>query len=67
MNAETFASRWLSASVGERQAAQSHFIDLCRPLDVLTPIEAEPTGATYAFEKSVSEGGPWSRLCPCRR
>jgi hypothetical protein len=53
MRAEDFVRKWLDATLNERQAAQSHFIDLCRVLDVPTPAEADPSGKTYAFERPV--------------
>ncbi len=37
----------------ERQAAQSHFEDLCRLLGVQTPLEADPSRTWYAYEKNV--------------
>jgi hypothetical protein len=52
---EAFVSKWRAASISERAAAQSHFIDLCRLLQVPNPVEADPTGATYAFEKAVQK------------
>ena len=48
-----FVSKWRQVSAGETQAAQSHFIDLCAVLGVDNPIEADPAGVSYAFEKGV--------------
>ncbi len=53
MTVEDFVTKWRSVSAGETQAAQSHFIDLCAVLGVENPIEADPEGITYAFEKGV--------------
>lgn len=41
----------------ERSAAQEHFIDLCRLLNHPTPAEADPTGATFCFEKGTTKHG----------
>ena len=64
-----FIDKWSRADRTERQAAQEHFIDLCRLLDEPTPNEAvDPDG--YTFEKGVSKidgtGGfadVWKRGC----
>jgi type II restriction/modification system DNA methylase subunit YeeA len=50
-----FAQKWLGSTRTERAAAQEHFIDLCRMLDVPTPNEADPTGQGYAFEKGAEK------------
>jgi len=52
---DAFVAKWRAASVNERSAAQSHFIDLTALLGVPNPMEADPTGATYAFEKAVAK------------
>jgi type II restriction/modification system DNA methylase subunit YeeA len=49
-----FIDKWSRADRTERQAAQEHFIDLCRMLGEPTPNEAaDPDG--YSFEKGVSK------------
>ena len=50
-----FAAKWAGSWRTERAAAQEHFIDLCRMLEVATPNEADPTGDWYAFEKGVDK------------
>ena len=51
-----FAAKWAGSwQRTERAAAQEHFIDLCRMLDVSTPNEADPVGDWYAFEKGVDK------------
>src|SRR5205807_2447458 len=55
MTPEQFIDKWSRAALTERQAAQEHFIDLCRLLGQPTPAEADPTGAAYAFEKGASK------------
>ena len=53
MTADQFVEKWSNASVRENQGSQTHFNDLCAILGVETPIEADPTGQTYCFEKRV--------------
>jgi hypothetical protein len=50
-----FAAKWAGSWRTERAAAQEHFIDLCRMLEVATPNEADPVGDWYAFEKGVDK------------
>ena len=50
-----FAAKWAGSWRTERAAAQEHFIDLCRMLDVATPNEADPVGDWYAFEKGADK------------
>ena len=66
-----FIAKWRDATLKERSAAQEHFLDLCRLLDEPTPAEADPTGATYCFERGAvrtDTGGDgwadvWKRHC----
>lgn len=54
MTPDEFIEKWSRADRTERQAAQEHFIDLCRVLGEPTPNEAaDPDG--YSFEKGVSK------------
>src|SRR3954469_24425811 len=59
MDVNQFIDKWGRADRTERQAAQEHFIDLCRVLGELTPNEAVDPGA-YSFEKGASkiDGSP---------
>jgi type II restriction/modification system DNA methylase subunit YeeA len=59
MNVSQFIDKWSRADRTERQAAQEHFIDLCRVLGEPTPNEAADPGA-YSFEKGASkiDGSP---------
>jgi hypothetical protein len=50
-----FAAKWHGVTTTEKASAQEHFIDLCRMLGEPTPHEADPVGASYAFEKRVSK------------
>ncbi|MCC6675379.1 MAG: class I SAM-dependent DNA methyltransferase, partial [Thermomicrobiales bacterium] len=54
-----FVAKWRGVAVTERAAAQTHFNDLCRALGVPAPLEADPTGVFYAFERGAakSSGG----------
>ena len=70
MNPERFVVKWKASTLTERAASQSHFIDLCALLDESTPTDADPTGATYAFERGATKttGGEgwadvWKRGC----
>ena len=55
MTPDEFVARWENTTLTERAAAQSHFIDLCRLLQVSTPIEADPQGDFYTFEQQTSK------------
>jgi hypothetical protein len=59
MDVHQFIEKWSRADRTERQAAQEHFIDLCRMLGEPTPNEAADPG-TYSFEKGASkiDGSP---------
>jgi hypothetical protein len=56
---DQFISKWKSAELTERAAAQSHFIDLCHLLDEPTPSDADPKGEWYAFERGATGMRPW--------
>ncbi len=53
LRVDEFVAKWRKVSASETQAAQSHFIDLCAMLGVENPIDADPEGVSYAFEKGV--------------
>jgi len=56
MNAQdvdSFIRRWSDSQLGEQQAKQSHFIELCNLLDQRTPAQRDVAGAEFAFEKPV--------------
>ena len=61
MTPDEFIAKWSASELKESQASQSHFNDLCRMLGEPTPIEADPTGESYCFErgaqKDSGEGG----------
>jgi type II restriction/modification system DNA methylase subunit YeeA len=65
-----FISKWKAVELKESTAAQSHFNDLCRLLDVEDPATADPKGEWFTFEKGASKttGGEgwadvWRRNC----
>ena len=70
MTPETFIAKWRAVELKERSAAQEHFIDLCYLLGEPTPVEADPKGESYCFEKGARKdsGGEgwadvWKRHC----
>ncbi|MDE2991632.1 MAG: class I SAM-dependent DNA methyltransferase [Chloroflexota bacterium] len=63
MTPDEFIAKWSASELRESQAAQSHFNDLCRMLGEPTPVEADPTGESYCFERGVrkdSGGDGWA-------
>ncbi|HEY6872137.1 MAG TPA: DNA methyltransferase [Geobacteraceae bacterium] len=53
-----FKARWQPASnLKERSASQSHFNDVCALVGEKTPVEADPDGTWYTFEKGASKVG----------
>ena len=70
MTPQEFINKWRDVELKERSAAQEHFIDVCRLVGEPTPVEADPTGETYCFEKGALKetGGDgwadvWKRHC----
>lgn len=55
MQPQEFIRKWSESTLGERQASQSHFLDLCALLEVAGPSEADPSGERYAFEKGAQK------------
>ena len=63
MTPDEFIAKWSASELKESQAAQSHFNDLCRMLGEPTPIEADPTGESYCFERGAQKdtgGDGWA-------
>ncbi len=54
---QTFIKKWEAVTVNERAVAQSHFNDLCALLGVKPPLEADPKGIFFRFEKPLSKSG----------
>jgi type II restriction/modification system DNA methylase subunit YeeA len=57
MTASDFIKKWQHVELKERSAAQEHFIDLCRLVGHPTPVELDPTGDCFCFERGVSKHG----------
>jgi len=53
MTPAEFKTKWAKVSAKESAAYQSHFDDLCRLLNIPPPLEADPTGETFCFQKRV--------------
>src|SRR5215212_2347248 len=52
---QEFVNRWRGVTLTEKAASQSHFIDLCHLLDQPIPVEADPTGDFYTFERGAAK------------
>jgi len=59
-----------ASTLTERSGSQSHFIALCRVLGVKPPLEEDPRGAWFTFEKGAKKTGGgdgwadvWRRHC----
>ena len=57
MTPQQFIQKWKPVSLTERTAAQSHFIDLCALLGHEDPVNSDPAGEWFAFEKGVTKTG----------
>lgn len=55
MSPEEFVAKWNAVTANERAVAQSHFNDLTALLEVPSPLEEDPDGKHYAFERHVSK------------
>ncbi len=56
---QPFVDKWRKVTTTERASAQSHFNDLCALLGQPTPLEADPPGEIYAFERGAAKAaGP---------
>ena len=53
MTPHEFIRKWKPVALTERQTAQEHFIDLCHLVNHPTPIEDDPSGEHYCFEKGA--------------
>ena len=52
MTPQQFIQKWKRTTLSERATAQEHFIDLCRMLAHPTPVEDDPIGDHFTFEKA---------------
>ncbi|MFO7534703.1 MAG: type IIL restriction-modification enzyme MmeI [Kiritimatiellia bacterium] len=57
MNVTDFIAKRAKAELKERSAAQEYFIDLCHMVGHKTPVEADPTGAAFCFEREAEKHG----------
>ena len=65
MDPSELVAKWRRADLRERQAAQEHFLDLCRMLGHPTPAEMDPRGERFCFERGagkVSGGDVWANV-----
>ena len=52
-----FVEHWERVELNEKAVAQSHFNDLCHLLGLKGPVEADPKGQFYRFEKPLTKAG----------
>ena len=60
-----FIERWKGSALRERSASQSHFNDVCALIGEKTPVESDPDGTWYTFEKGASKvagGRGWADI-----
>jgi hypothetical protein len=63
ISANEFIERWRGISLTERAACQSHFIDICALIGHATPVELDPDGLFFTFEKGAAKstgGDGWA-------
>lgn len=70
MTPQEFIRKWTANTRTERAASQTHFNDLCTLLGVPTPLEVDPSGDEFTFEKGATTltGGDgfadvWKKHC----
>lgn len=57
MTARDFIAKWRASTLKERSASQSHFNDLCALVGHPSPVEADPTGEHFTFERGATKTG----------
>ncbi|MEJ6008693.1 class I SAM-dependent DNA methyltransferase [Novosphingobium aquae] len=57
MTPHEFVAKWRQVDVKERTGSHSHFLDLCRLLEIDEPTAADPKGEWFTFEKGVKKTG----------
>jgi hypothetical protein len=57
MTPQEFIRKWKPVALTERAAAHTHFNDLCQFFGHPTPIEDDPVGDHFAFEKGAPKTG----------
>lgn len=70
MTPQEFIRKWSANARTERAASQSHFNDLCDLLGVAKPLDVDPTGESFTFDKGATKltGGKgfadvWKKHC----
>ena len=70
MTPEAFIRKWQGVALKESASTKEHFLDLCHLLGEPTPIEADPKGEWFTFEKGATKAGGgqgfadvWRRGC----
>ncbi|TSA87900.1 class I SAM-dependent DNA methyltransferase [Deinococcus detaillensis] len=53
LSPSAFVSKYQKVTVNEKAAVQTHFNELCELLQVPKPLDYDPTGSEYRFEKHV--------------
>lgn len=53
MTPAEFKTKWAKVKAKESASYQSHFDDLCRMLNFPPPLEADPSGEVFCFQKRV--------------
>ncbi len=53
LSPDAFVKKYAALNANERSAAQTHFNDLCEILGVPKPLDYDPAGVQYRFEKKV--------------
>ncbi len=57
LSPQAFVAKWRHVTTNERASAQSHFNDLCAVLGQPTPLDLDPHGQFYRFEKPLTKVG----------
>ncbi|HET7665856.1 MAG TPA: DNA methyltransferase, partial [Mycobacterium sp.] len=55
MHPVEFQRKWRHAAVTERSGAQQHFLDLCELVGAPKPMDVDPDGAFYTFERGAEK------------
>ena len=55
MDVQRFRAKWQGVTLTERSASQSHFNDLCALFGVPPPVEADPKGEWFTFERGATK------------
>jgi hypothetical protein len=55
MDASQFVARWQPVQLTERSAYQQHFLDLCELVGHKRPVELDPKGDFFTFERGVTK------------